>query len=114
MGWFLASLCCRLGALAALEQSQTMLTNLGQAMAKAPPMQLADTYVMVPKEFMRGAVQDAVEYQINQLAFADKVWGDLCQLQAGPACGSLPKDVNFYPAPATVASPVPDMWDAKA
>ena len=62
------------GALAALEESQTMLTNLGQALAKAPPVQLAATYVIVPKEFMRSAMQDAVQYQINQLAFANKVW----------------------------------------
>ena len=50
-----------------------MLTNLGQALFKAPPMQLAATYVMVPKEFMRSAVQDAVTYMVNQLALADKV-----------------------------------------
>lgn len=50
-----------------------MLTNLGQALAKAPPIQLAATHVMVPREFVRSAVQDAVRYMINQLAFADKV-----------------------------------------
>ena len=65
--WFQA------GALGALEESQTMLTSLGRALAKTPPMQLAATYVMVPGEFMRGAMQDAVKYQINQLAFTEKV-----------------------------------------
>lgn len=51
-----------------------MLTSLGQALAKLPPIQLAATHVMVPREFVRSAVQDAVNYMINQLAFADKVW----------------------------------------
>lgn len=86
---YLSLAVCEVGALAALEESQTMLTNLGQALAKAPPMQLAATYVMVPREFMRSAVQDAVKYQINQLAYADKVQGlTLRWLHAGPAGGS--------------------------
>lgn len=55
-----------------------MLTNLGQALSKAPPMQLAAMYVMVPQEFIRSAVQDAVRYMINQLSFADKVWALPC------------------------------------
>lgn len=55
-----------------------MLTNLGQALAKAPPIQLAATHVMVPREFVRSAVQDAVRYMINQLAFADKVQHPTC------------------------------------
>ena len=55
-----------------------MLTNLGQALSKAPPIQLAAMYVMVPGEFMRSAVQDAVRYMINQLAFADKVQALMC------------------------------------
>lgn len=55
-----------------------MLTNLGQALSKAPPMQLAAAYVMVPKELMQSAVQGAVRYMINQLAFADKVQSLSC------------------------------------
>ncbi|KAL0028311.1 hypothetical protein WJX79_009350 [Trebouxia sp. C0005] len=60
------------GSLAPLEDSQTALTNLGQSLAQAPAIQLAPTYVMVPAEFLRSAVQDAFKYQITQLAFADK------------------------------------------
>ena len=65
--------CNPAGSLAPLEDSQTPLTNLGQSLAQAPAIQLAPTYVMVPAEFLRSAVQDAFKYQISQLAFADKV-----------------------------------------
>ncbi len=65
--------CIPAGSLAPLEDSQTALTNLGQSLAQAPAIQLAPTYVMVPAEFLRSAVQDAFKYQITQLAFADKV-----------------------------------------
>jgi hypothetical protein len=65
--------CNPAGSLAPLEDSQTALTNLGQSLAQAPAIQLAPTYVMVPAEFLRSAVQDAFKYQVTQLAFADKV-----------------------------------------
>lgn len=64
---------CYADSLAPLEDSQTALIHLGQSLAEAPAIQLAPTYVMVPGEFLRSAVQDAVKYQITQLAFADKV-----------------------------------------
>ena len=69
-----------IGSLAPLEDSQTALTNLGQSLAEAPAIQLAPTYVMVPGEFLRAAVQDAFQYQITQLAFADKVIGQCLPL----------------------------------
>ena len=66
------------GSLAPLEDSQTALTNLGQALAQAPAIQLAPSYVVVPAEFLRSAVQDAFKYQITQLGFADKVHSAQC------------------------------------
>ena len=66
------------GSLAPLEDSQTALTNLGQALAQAPAIQLAPSYVLVPAEFLRSAVQDAFKYQVTQLGFADKVTAAWC------------------------------------
>ena len=74
-------LLCVAGSLAALEDSQNALTSLGRSLATAPPVQLAATNVMVPGEFLRSALQDAAQYQINQLAFADKVRTSACTKQ---------------------------------
>ena len=61
------------GSLAALAEIQATLTSLGRSMAQAPAIQLAPNFVMVPAEYFSSSLQEALKYQITQLAFADKV-----------------------------------------
>ena len=56
-----------------LAEVQTALTSLSPSLVQAPAIQLAPTFVMVPAEYLKSGLQNAMKYQIAQLAFADKV-----------------------------------------
>ena len=61
------------GSLAAMETAQDALTNLGLSLSQAPLVQLAPGQTVAPVQTLQAAVHDALQCQVNQLAFADKV-----------------------------------------
>lgn len=64
---------CRPGSLATMETAQDSLVNLGLSFSKTPPLQLAPGQVTTPVQTLQTAVRDALQCQISQLAYADKV-----------------------------------------
>ena len=57
-----------------METAQDALTNLGLSLSQAPLVQLAPGQTVAPVQTLQAAVRDALQCQVSQLAFADKVW----------------------------------------
>lgn len=65
-------LCCA-GSLTGLESAQESLVNLGLSFSQAPLVQLASGRTINPGETLQTAVQDALQCEVSQLAFVEKV-----------------------------------------